>query len=157
MGFTSWSSERQPSDVFLLLETIYGRFDAIAKQCGVFKVETVGDCYVAATGMPRPQEKHALIMTNFAWKCKRAIRQELTALAETLGIETLNLAVRVGLHSGPVIAGVLRGDKARFQLFGDTMNTASRMESNGMPNRIHVSESTARLLQAAGKLVETQG
>lgn len=151
VGFTSWSSGRQPSDVFLLLETIYGRFDAMAKQCCVFKVETIGDCYVAASGLPRSQEKHALIMTNFARKCKRAIRQELSVLAEKLGIDTLDLAIRIGLHSGPVIAGVLRGDKARFQLFGDTMNTASRMESNGLANRIHVSEATASLLRVAGK------
>lgn len=72
-------------------------------------------------------------------------------LAETLGHDTLNLQFRVGIHSGSVIAGVLRGEKGRFQLFGDTMNTASRMESNGVPGRIHVSEDTANELRARGK------
>jgi class 3 adenylate cyclase len=135
----------------LLLETISGRFDKKAKKFGVFKVETIGDCYVAVTGIPRPQGKHALIMTRFAQECQTALRQELTKLAEILGDKTLDLAMRIGIHSGPVTAGVLRGEKARFQLFGDTMNTASRMESNGMADRIHVSEETANLLRKAGK------
>jgi len=75
------------------------------------------------TGIPRPQEKHALIMARFAQECQITLRLELEKLAEKLGPQTLELAMRVGLHSGPVTAGVLRGEKARFQLFGDTMNT----------------------------------
>lgn len=67
-------------------------------------------------------------------------------LSTTLGDDTKELQMRVGLHSGGVTAGVLRGDKGRFQLFGDTVNTASRMESNGIKGKIHVSESTAKLL-----------
>lgn len=150
-GFTAWSSEREPLNVFKLLETLYSAFDRIAARLGVFKVETVGDCYVAVTGLPEPQEDHAIIMAIFANECLSSMRELTKSLESILGPSTSSLALRVGMHSGPVIAGVLRGEKSRFQLFGDTMNTASRMESNGIINRIHVSQTTADLLRAAGK------
>lgn len=136
----------------MLLETIYGAFDRVAKRRHVFKVETIGDCYVAVTGIPRPQSKHALIMAKFAQECMIRLHDELERLSENqLGPSTRNLAMRCGLHSGPVTAGVLRGQKARFQLFGDTMNTAARMESTGQPHKIHVSQATADLLIDLGK------
>jgi class 3 adenylate cyclase len=150
-GFTAWCSEREPTQVFILLETIYCAFDSIAKLNGVFKVETIGDCYVAVTGLPDPQEDHAVIMASFARSCIKKMQKLTKKLEATLGPGTADLAIRIGLHSGPVTAGVLRGDKSRFQLFGDTVNTASRMESNGERDRIHVSEETAMLLVAAGK------
>jgi len=150
-GFTAWSATREPAEVFTLLETLYHSFDKLARRRRVFKVETIGDCYVAATGVPEPQKDHALNMCRFARdaliKC-RILVQELT---ETLGPETANLQLRVGIHSGAVTAGVLRGERSRFQLFGDSMNTASRMESTGVPNRIQVSADTAQILMDAGK------
>ena len=79
------------------------------------------------------------------------MRDDLVDLHYKLGGSTGSLGLRVGMHSGPIVAGVLRGAKSRFQLFGDTMNTAARMESNGLPNRIHVSEATATLLRELGK------
>jgi len=148
-GFTSWSSERSPGQVFVLLETIYGAFDRIADRRGVFKVETIGDCYMAVTGLPNPKKDHALMMAKFARDC----RDEMNALTKSLEITlgTSDLTMRFGMHSGQVTAGVLRGQKSRFQLFGDTVNTAARMESTGIRNRIHISEETARLLTEAGK------
>jgi class 3 adenylate cyclase len=68
-GFTAWSSTREPAQVFLLLQKIYQNFDAIAKRRRVFKVETIGDSYVAVTGLPEPQNHHATIMAKFAWDC----------------------------------------------------------------------------------------
>eukprot|EP00977_Amphora_coffeiformis_P020451 scaffold8271_cov171-Amphora_coffeaeformis.AAC.8 len=150
-GFTEWSSERSPVEVFKLLETLYGAFDRLAKKHNVFKVETIGDCYVAATGLPKPQPRHAVIMCRFARECIQKMNELMPLLVERLGEDTKQLSMRFGLHSGPVTAGVLRGDKARFQLFGDTVNTASRMESNGKPNRIHVSQETADILIKMGK------
>jgi class 3 adenylate cyclase len=124
---------------------------ALALRRSVFKVETIGDCYVAAIGLPTPQNDHAVIMVRFADDCMRRMRQLTAELATSLGDDTANLEIRIGLHSGPVTGGVLRGQKSRFQLFGDTMNTASRMESNGMSGRIHVSQETAEELCAKGK------
>lgn len=134
-GFTAWSSVREPAQVFVLLETIYQSFDKIAKQRKVFKVETVGDCYVAVCGLPEPRKDHAVVMALFARDCMKKMKELVRELEVTLGPDTADLANRFGLHSGPCTAGVLRGERARFQLFGDTVNTAARMESTGLRNR----------------------
>jgi Adenylate and Guanylate cyclase catalytic domain len=90
-------------------------------------------------------------MSKFAMDCRNKMHEVMHNLEATLGPDTLLLSLRVGLHSGPTTAGVLRGAKSRFQLFGDTVNTSARMESNGVPNKIHASQATADLLVAAGK------
>jgi len=150
-GFTSWSSTREPAQVFTLLETIYGAFDTIAKRRRVFKVETIGDCYVAVAGLPDPMKDHAVTMCRYAKDCLHKMRELTQRLGQVLGPDTMELDMRCGLHSGAVTAGVLRGEKGRFQLFGDTMNTASRMESTGRKGMVQVSQQTADLLLAAGK------
>lgn len=115
------------------------------------KIETVGDCYVAVCGLPDPRKDHATVMVRFARDCLEQMHLVLNNLTVTLGPDTTELGIRIGLNSGPVTAGVLRGDRARFQLFGDTVNTCARVEGTGAKNRIHVSEATALLLKAAGK------
>ncbi|CAB9518147.1 Receptor-type guanylate cyclase gcy [Seminavis robusta] len=150
-GFTAWSSTREPAQVFILLQGLYQAFDQLAKRRHVFKVETIGDSYMAVTGLPDPQEHHASIMVRFAWGCIVKMKEVTKRLERTLGPDTTELSMRIGLHSGPVTAGVLRGDRARFQLFGDTVNTASRMESTGVRGKIQVSETTANHLRDAGK------
>jgi class 3 adenylate cyclase len=150
-GFTAWSSAREPAQVFILLQTVYQSFDLIAKRRHVFKVETIGDSYVAVTGLPEPQTKHASIMARFAWDCLIRIGEVTKELESTLGPDTAALSMRFGLHSGAVTAGVLKGDRARFQLFGDTVNTAARMESTGIKGRIQVSSATAEALKKDNK------
>jgi len=115
------------------------------------QVETIGDCYVAVTGLPDPRKDHAVAMARFARDCMNKMNALTKRLEVTLGPDTGDLMLRAGLHSGPVTAGVLRGERSRFQLFGDTMNTASRMESTGSKGRIQCSQDTADLLIAAGK------
>lgn len=107
--------------MFQLLEDLYGAFDRIARHRKVFKVETIGDCYLAITGVPRPQKDHAVLMVMFASDCIEKMDQLVHShLSESLGQETAQLKLRIGIHSGSVTAGVLRGERARFQLFGDT-------------------------------------
>jgi class 3 adenylate cyclase len=151
VGFTAWSSVREPSQVFILLETLFRSFDEIARKRRVFKVETVGDCYVAVTGLPDPRKDHAVVMARFANDCMNRMQSLVKRLEVTLGPDTGDLTMRMGIHSGPVTAGVLRGERSRFQLFGDAMNTAARMEHTGLRDKIQVSQETADLLIAAGK------
>ena len=99
-GFTAWSSVREPSQVFTLLETVYQSFDRIAKRSKVFKVETVGDCYVAVAGLPEPRADHAVVMAKFARACLDRFNELSKKLEITLGPDTADLAMRAGLHSG---------------------------------------------------------
>ncbi|KAL3937629.1 MAG: hypothetical protein SGBAC_007303 [Bacillariaceae sp.] len=150
VGFTAWSSQREPSQVFILLESIYSAFDKIAYRHNVFKVETVGDCYVAVAGLPDPNEEHAIAACRFARSCLKKMKEMTLKLEVSLGPDTADLAIRIGINSGQVTAGVLRGERSRFQLFGDTMNTAARMEHSGERNRIQLSQATADLLKESG-------
>ncbi len=152
VGFNAWSSSREPTQVFTLLQSVYEEFDKAAKHNGVFKVETIGDSYVAVTGLPEPQENHAILMSTFALECRKIFKDVTHSLERELGPDTSDdLCLRIGIHSGPVTAGLLRGEKHRFQLFGDTVNIASRMESTGEENLIQLSSATAKLLSEAGK------
>eukprot|EP00980_Cylindrotheca_fusiformis_P006947 scaffold1455_cov102-Cylindrotheca_fusiformis.AAC.1 len=156
-GFTAWASAREPAQVFILLETIYGAFDKHAYRYSVFKVETVGDCYVAVAGLPEPDRDHAAIVCRFARACVKTMKEITIKLEVILGPDTSDLDLRPQVsaylaftQSGQVTAGVIRGERSRFQLFGDAMNTAARMESTSERNRIQVSHVTADLLVASG-------
>jgi Adenylate and Guanylate cyclase catalytic domain len=104
-GFTSWASTRQPHQVFTLLETLYGSLDRIAKSRKIFKVETVGDCYVAVAGLPTPCKDHAVVVCRFARDCHATIREVTRNLEVSLGPDTADLTFRIGVHSGCVTGG----------------------------------------------------
>ena len=111
----------------------------------------MGDCYVAVAGVPDYRKDHAVAMVRFAKDILAKMNELTTELESNLGPDTGDLGLRIGIHSGPVTGGVLRGERARFQLFGDSMNTCARIESTGMGNRIHLSQETAALLIQSGK------
>ena len=148
VGFAAWSSQREPGHVFTLLETVFRSFDFIAKEMDVFKVETIGDCYVAVAGLPNPRDDHAVLMAEFSKACMRKFKALVHRMEISLGPDTGDLSMRFGLHSGPVTAGVLRGEKSRFQLFGDSVNTAARMETTGEAGKIHMSHEVGQAFEA---------
>jgi class 3 adenylate cyclase len=150
-GFSAWSSEREPCQVFQLLEGLYSGFDQIAHRLGVLKVDTIGDCYVAVAGLRESDTNHAVVMAHYCMECLAMMRELIKDMEVALGPGTADLGMRFGLHSGPVIAGVLRGEKSKFQLFGDTVDTALKMEVSSDVGAILVSQDTANLLVACGK------
>jgi class 3 adenylate cyclase len=91
VGFTAWSSVREPTQVFTLLETIYRAYDDIARRRRVFKVETVGDCYVAVAGLPEARKDHAVVMVKFAYECQRKTKDVAKKLEVILGPDTADL------------------------------------------------------------------
>ena len=141
VGFTSWSASVPPEIVFRFLGALFGAFDSLADVRGLYKMETVGDTWMGVAGLPEPTAQHAHRSADFAL----ALPTLLAKVCSDMGVQQLGL--RIGLHSGPVTAGVLLGARARFQLFGDTVNTASRMESTGAAGRVQVSSATAALLR----------
>lgn len=140
VGFTPLS-ERLPADqVVQVLDRLFSRFDALVEEHGLNKVKTIGDAYMIAGGAPEPMPDHAL----------RAVRIGLALLAETdrYAVELgLPLRLRVGVNSGPLVAGVIGRRRFSYDMWGDTVNVASRMESHGVEGRVQISEATWRLVR----------
>ncbi|CAB9499000.1 Receptor-type guanylate cyclase gcy [Seminavis robusta] len=151
VGFSAWTSVRQPVDVFQFLEVLYETFDEIAVKNGVFKVETVGECYIAATGIPKPQPDHAVRMAKFAMDCMAKMPRFVKSMETRFGPDTGDLSLQIAMHSGPVTGGCLAGKGEKFQLFGATTFEAKLLLDKSISGRIHVSESTANLIVNGGK------
>ncbi|XP_029784660.1 retinal guanylyl cyclase 1, partial [Suricata suricatta] len=155
VGFTTISAMSEPIEVVDLLNDLYTLFDAIIGSHDVYKVETIGDAYMVASGLPqRNGQRHAAEIANMALDILSAVGSfRMRHMPE------VPVRIRIGLHSGPCVAGVVGLTMPRYCLFGDTVNTASRMESTGLPYRIHVNISTVQILRALneGFLVEVRG
>ncbi|XP_068082292.1 atrial natriuretic peptide receptor 1 [Anabrus simplex] len=146
VGFTSLSAQSTPLQVVDLLNDLYSCFDSIIGHFDVYKVETIGDAYMVVSGLPmRNGNLHAREVARMALELLNAVR------GFTIRHRPSDqLKLRIGIHTGPCVAGVVGHKMPRYCLFGDTVNTASRMESNGLPLKIHLSTSTKTVLDTFG-------
>uniref|UniRef100_A0A8D2J479 Guanylate cyclase n=1 Tax=Varanus komodoensis TaxID=61221 RepID=A0A8D2J479_VARKO len=143
IGFTTISALSEPIEIVDLLNDLYTLFDAIIGHHDVYKVETIGDAYMVASGLPkRNGHRHAAETANMALDILSSVGS-----FQVRHLPGVPIRIRIGLHSGPCAAGVVGLIMPRYCLFGDTVNTASRIESTGLPFRIHISQSTMKTLR----------
>lgn len=140
VGFTELSSRLSPQELVRRLNAIFSRFDALAEKHGLEKIKTIGDAYMIVGGLPEPNANHAVAIAQMALD----MQAELRAINQAMGE---HFDIRIGINSGPVVAGVIGIKKFIYDLWGDSVNVASRMESHGAAGAIHISESTYRLIQ----------
>jgi guanylate cyclase len=137
VGFTQMTAGQDPGETVDILNTIFTEFDRLAEEHGVEKIKTIGDCYMAAAGVPAPRADHARAAVALGLALSKALERLSAGFGRPLGF-------RAGVHSGPVSAGVIGIRKFAFDVWGDTVNTASRMESHGVPGRVQISGATYR-------------
>lgn len=140
VNFTPWSVELPPKEMVEMLNEIFSYFDSLLDKYGVEKIRTIGDNYMAASGVPTPRPDHAQALARMALDMCAYIESRPPRNGKRLDF-------RIGINSGPVIAGVIGKRKFVYDLWGDPVNTASRMESNGMPGRIQITQATYELLK----------
>lgn len=140
VDFTEFSAHFTPEDTIALLNRTFSRFDSLLLQYGLEKIKTIGDAYMVVGGVPTPRPDHAEAVADMALALQAAAKDLLLPTGEAIRL-------RIGMHSGPVTAGVIGSQKFAYDLWGDTVNTASRMESHGLPGTIQVSEATYNLLK----------
>lgn len=140
VGFTPLSTKLQPRQLVELLNRIFSSFDQLTLDLGLEKIKTIGDAYMAAAGIPEPRADHAKAAADMALAMKARMAEFNKGFSDPLQL-------RIGLHSGPVVAGVIGTHKFVYDVWGDTVNTASRMESHGKADEIHISPTTFRLLR----------
>ena len=139
VDFTPLSERLTPAEVVGILDHLFSHFDTLADRYGLEKIKTIGDCYMVAAGVPTPRPDHAAALATMALEMLEAMRS-----SDEVG--HLGLELRIGISSGPVVAGVIGRKRFLYDLWGDAVNTASRMESHGTPGRIQVTRSTRELL-----------
>ena len=140
VDFTPLAEQLPPTEVVGVLDQLFSHFDLLAERHGLEKIKTIGDCYMVAAGVPSPRPDHARAVALMALDMQSAMRS-----VDEVG--QLGLALRVGINSGPVVAGVIGRKRFLYDLWGDAVNTASRMESHGSSGRIQITRATKELLE----------
>lgn len=149
VGFTKMSSQKTAAELVKLLNDLFGRFDIRADALGLEKIKTIGDAYMAVGGLPIPRSDHAVIAADMAL----GMYKDLEEFNATHG---MTLQMRIGLNSGPVVAGVIGFTKFSYDLWGNTVNTASRMESTSLVGRVQMTPMTRNLLEADFEIEERE-
>ena len=139
VDFTPLAERLPPAEVVGVLDHLFSHFDVLAERHGLEKIKTIGDCYMVAAGVPEPRPDHARALALMALDMQTAMRS-----VDEMG--HLGLELRVGINSGPVVAGVIGRKRFLYDLWGDAVNTASRMESHGTSGRIQITRATKELL-----------
>jgi adenylate cyclase len=140
VDFTPLAERLPPAEVVGVLDRLFGHFDVLAERYGVEKIKTIGDCYMVAAGVPSPRPDHAQALALMALDMQAAMRS-----VDEVG--RLGLELRIGINSGPVVAGVIGRKRFIYDLWGDAVNTASRMESHGTSGRIQITRATKELIE----------
>jgi class 3 adenylate cyclase/succinate dehydrogenase hydrophobic anchor subunit len=148
-GFTPMSAEVSPQDLVAALDEVFSAFDNIAQHHGLEKIKTIGDAYMVVGGVPTARADHAQAVARMALEMRDSV-------AERRFFGTRQLRMRIGIHTGPAVAGVIGRKKFIYDLWGDTVNTASRMESHGAPGEIQLSDAT-RVALGEGWAFEDRG
>lgn len=139
-GFTPWAAGKSASEVLEFLNRVFSQFDRLVAERGLEKIKTVGDCYMVIAGAPEPREDHLEAATHLAL--------EMLSAARTISSETgIPTNFRIGLHSGPLVAGVIGEKRYLYDVWGDTVNLASRLEAQGVPGEIQVVSAVADRLR----------
>ena len=144
VGFTNISENLTPQELIGELSTSFGQFDLIAKQHGLEKIKTIGDAYMAVGGIPKANNTHAVDCVLTALTLAEFMR-ELRAQREATGLPAWQL--RIGINTGPLVAGVIGTEKFAYDVWGDTVNIASRLESSGEPGRVNISADTYEIVK----------
>jgi adenylate cyclase len=140
VGFTGLSSRCSPSRVVEILNSLFSAFDALAQRLELEKIKTIGDAYMVAGGLPKHNADHAIAVARMALGMIDIVQETGKGFGE-------RLELRIGIHSGEVVAGLIGKHRSIYDVWGDTVNTASRLESSGLPNRIQISDSTFHKLK----------
>jgi guanylate cyclase len=139
VDFTPMSADMSPVELVELLNEVFSHFDGLVEKYELEKIKTIGDCYMVASGIPRPRADHAQAVTHMGL--------EILRFVETGRFRGRKLTFRIGINSGPVVAGVIGQKKFSYDLWGDAVNTASRMESQGISNHIQITRATYELIK----------
>ena len=140
VDFTPLAERLPPTELVAVLDRVFSHFDELAENHGLEKIKTIGDCYMVAAGVPTPRPDHARALALMALDMQAATRSD-----DDIG--RLGLELRIGINSGPVVAGVIGRKRFLYDLWGDAVNTASRMESHGEAGRIQITGATKDLLE----------